>query len=735
MNETLSLPGIGPAPRAWVPEESITCCDGRVVRLRNVLVTTTEQLAAMQRVLSKFDRVVYDSETSGLTPALGAEIIGHALGVRASADAFFAWYVPVRHSNDTSVPQLPPSVAARAVADSLAGSGVVGMHHGKFDIGHLRNDGVRVGRRVIDVSIRATIANENEQSFALKALAKSYVTASADAQKDEVDDFMRRDAARLKIPYKKRRKGEEDDLGEPTYLERFGHSRVPILLEGNYACHDVFYTGMLLDHYEWIETTFGPLHVREHAVSEALHEMEWNGLLLDVEEVRRAQVEAQQECATYLAIIRKHAGESFEVSDNAVRELLFDALKLPPPKLTDAGRKAQKEQGKSYTPQKEHFAADKEAREILAAQHPEHRELILSLNSYARAQKIATTYTGAMLRYYSPRTRSIHPSYNQLEEKDEGGVPVTGRLSSSQPNVQNQASKTLHLAKCGCADCVKKWTKGEIVGPERRSGPEVSISVRRYFLVPEGYVRAYIDFSQIELRILAWLSRDAVLLHAYANDLDIHAITAERVTNGDRGIAKQVNFGNSYGMTEVGLAKRMAGYALDPEGTREKAKKVLAAFFGEYAGILRFRASYANEMRARGGVFVSPFGRPRRIPEILSSKRWERERAERMMMSSIVSGTAADLCKEVMINARLWLSRADHRARLVQQVHDELVYDLPIDNAAPLLRGVMAITTTWPFFEQGGVPIRANMSLTTTRWEAKREAIFTDDAQGWRYAK
>lgn len=734
MSETLALPGMGLTSRPWASEESITCRDGRVVRLRNTLVTTSEQLAVMVRVLAACPRIVYDSETSGLTPALGAEIIGHALGARVSADAFFAWYVPVRHVNDSSVPQLPPTVAARAAADALAGSGVVGMHHAKFDIGQLRNDGVSVGRRVIDVSIRATIANENERSFALKALAALYVTADAEAQKDEVETFMRRDAAKLGIPFKKRRTGEEDDQGEPTYMERFGHARVPILLEGHYACRDAFYTGMLLDHYEWTESAFEALHVREHAVSGVLHEMEWNGLPLDVEEVRRAQVEAQEECATYLAIVRKHAGASFEVNDNTVRELLFDTLKLPPPKLTDAGKKAQKEQGRSYTPKKEHYAADKEVREILAAQHPEHRELILSLAAYARAQKIATTYTSAMLRYYSPRTRSIHPSYNQLEQKDEGGVPVTGRLSSSNPNIQNQASKSLHLAKCGCDDCVKKWAKGEIVGPERVPGATASISVRRYFTVPEGYVRAYIDFSQIELRILAWLSRDPILLDAYANDRDIHAITAERVTNGDRGIAKQVNFGNSYGMTEIGLARRMPGYALDPEGTREKAKQVLAAFFGEYAGILRFRADFAEQMRARGGVFVSSFGRPRRIPEILSPKRWERERAERMMMSSIVSGTAADLCKEVMVAARLWLSRADHRARLVQQVHDECVYDLPIDNAAPLLRGIMAITTDWPFFEAGGVPIRANMALTTTRWEAKKEAVLDADAPGgWRY--
>jgi DNA polymerase I-like protein with 3'-5' exonuclease and polymerase domains len=117
-------------------------------------------------------------------------------------------------------------------------------------------------------------------------------------------------------------------------------------------------------------------------------------------------------------------------------------------------------------------------------------------------------------------------------------------------------------------------------------------------------------------------------------------------------------------------------------------------------------------------VFVSSFGRSRRIPEITSRKAWERSRAERMMMSSIVSGTAADLMKEVMIGAREWLARADERARLVMSIHDELAFDLPSDNVRPLLRGLLHIFQTWPMFEDAGVPIRVGVKMTNTRWEA-----------------
>jgi len=297
VSETLSLPGIATTTRRWPSDEGVKLLGGRVVRIRNTLVTTSEQLATMVRVLSAMPRIIYDSETSGLTPALGAQIVGHALGVRASPDFFYAWYCPVRHSNDRSITQLSPETVAWAIADICATPGDLGFHHAKFDTSHLRADGVaRFVRRKIDSSIRATIANENEPKFGLKPLAKRYVTADATEEQDEVYAWMRKDAAKLGVPFKQRRRGEEDDQGEPTYMERFGLARVPIVLCGSYACRDVFYTGMLLEHFEWTETAFGPLHAREHEVSEALHDMEWGGLPLNVDEVRRSQVAAQEEC-------------------------------------------------------------------------------------------------------------------------------------------------------------------------------------------------------------------------------------------------------------------------------------------------------------------------------------------------------------------------------------------------------------------------------------------------------
>ncbi len=259
-------------------------------------------------------------------------------------------------------------------------------------------------------------------------------------------------------------------------------------------------------------------------------------------------------------------------------------------------------------------------------------------------------------------------------------MPVTGRLSSAEPNAQNVAKKPIHLRTCGCDACVKDWRAGKLIGPERVPGAEHALSIRRYFTVRPGYARIFIDLSQIELRILAWYSRDRLLLDAYANDRDIHAITAEEVTSGDRDIAKQVNFGNSYGMTEIGLAKRMAGYYEDPHGTRLRAKVVLAKFFATYEGIPVFRKNLANHMRLNNGMFVSVMGRPRRIEEILAREEWVRERGERMMMSSAISGTAADINKEIMIRNRRYLAQrfpSDQHVGLRQTVHDECMYDVP----------------------------------------------------------
>jgi len=734
MGETLTLNGVSLHSETWRDTERLSTKLG-MVTVRNTLVTTFDQLNTMASILRAAPRILYDSETSGMNPHLGAQIIGFCFAVRPTVDYIACWYVPVRHTNDLTIQQLPVEAVVRVVIDILTAPGECGMHNDKFDRGHLRKEGVVVTRRVIDTARLANAANENERSFSLKNLATRYVFDGAKHEEAEVFDFMRRDAAKLRIPFRDRRKDDAGDE-EPSYLERFGYARLPIVLCGRYGCRDVFYTAMLRDFYAWTMDTFPRLTEREERVSDALHEMEWYGLPLDTDEVRRAQGIASTEVDYYNGQVSRMLGGTFEINDNTLRDLFFTHLKMEPPKLTKSGEKAQRalrDAGDDYAPDKKHCAVDKEVREILAAKYPQHRPLILALSGEARAKKIATTYTSAFLRYYSPTTGNIHPVYNQLEQREEGGVPVTGRLSSADPNIQNIAKKPVHLHSCGCKKCIKARAEGEIWDSGVAAGDEVSLSVRRYFPVRPGYVRAFIDFSQIELRILAWLSRDPTLLHCYANDLDVHKITSDEVTGGDRDVAKQVNFGNSYGMTEHGLAKRMNGYAKNPDATKVLAKAYLEAFFRKYHGIPRFRDTLAAQMRKHPEcMFVSPFDRPRRIVEVGAKERWIRARGERMMMSSIVSGSAADLMKEVLVMVHAWLKQACPEVIINQTIHDEIIYEIPVRYAHILLHPIMQITTNWPMFEVGGVPIRANCAVTTTTWEDKREVIVEPGA--YRYA-
>lgn len=679
-----SLPGFAPEFQ-WVPEEVLSTRSHGKVRLRRTLVTTVDELERMVARLEAASHISYDTETSGLNPHLGARVIGHAFACWGHQKTCEAWYVPIRHIDPTCA-QLPVDVVTQAVARVLGSDGRVVLHHAKFDKGMVRADGISPTwkRKLDDTSIRAVICNENETSFGLKQLGTKYVLQSAANDRDAVDEFMRKDARSLKLPYKKRRAGEEHLIEPVTYMERFGHQRVPAVLEGAYACGDVFLTLALYDVQEPEIQHYPQTHARELAISEILHEMEWNGLPSNVDEIRDAQVKADAERAYWLGEIRRLLGDpGFEPTDNNVRELFFGRLKMQPPKDN---------------------SVDAETRMLLAARYPEYEPIINAISTHAKIQKIASTYGAAFLRHYSPVTGCIHPSYNQLEERDEGGVPVTGRLSSQAPNIQNIAKKPIKL----------------------RDGS--TLSVRRYFYVPAGYVRVYIDFSQIELRVLAWYSRDPVLLDCYANDRDVHTITAREVTNGDRDVAKQVNFGNSYGMTEMGLAKRMAGYAKDPDATRKRAKVVLDNFFTTYAGIPRFRDEFAAHMKRNGCRFVNAFGRPRRIEAIASPREWEADRAKRMMMSSIISGTAADLMKESMIRLYTWFKRDNVNAILRQTIHDEVVIDIKIEPGwEKVLYQCQYLMTHWPMFEEKGVPIRAGIAATTTTWEKKKTIeVFAD---------
>lgn len=687
----------------WPGPTEIQSKSGWKFTVERVLVDTPAKLEAMERDLEDAESIAYDTETSGLKTNLGARIVGHSVARLVGFNGMKAWYVPVRHigGHNENHPQIDPALAAAVFSRVLTRVKAVGYHHAKFDWAMARADGIPIPDAYVDTSILATIDNENEHSFSLKRLSAKYMADGSVFDEKVLYDWMRKDARSLDLHFKDSTRLKVEDiedidlmLDDKSYLERYGFARTPIALCGAYACMDVVMT-LYLWQVKYANTwkRYPDVTARDHAVQRILHEMEWNGLQADIEEIRRAEEATRGEVLHWLARCRELTGrEDFTASDNEIRQVLFDELKLDPPKQTK-GRWGKDDEGNNV--KKTQASVDDEARRLIAAQYPEHKELIDAIGHLAKATKIHGTYALSFIKHYSEETGCIHGTYNQLERREMGGAPVTGRLSSSDPNVQNIASRPLEL----------------------HDG--TTVSVRRYFTVPADSVRAYVDFSQIELRVLTYFCQDPVLLHAYANDLDIHQQVADQLKI-DRKVAKQVNFGNSYGMTEIGLAKRLPGYYEDPDGMREFAKEVLANYFREFNRILTFRAQFAREMKRNGCMFTNPFGRPRRIPTIKSPQRWERERAERMMMSSIISGTSADILKESMLRVDRIL-RERGNGSLKQTIHDEIVIDFQKDSpwASTLIECVRAMED-WPQFERAGVPIRASIELTTTTWEDKR---------------
>jgi len=711
------LPGVA-LDRFVVPDrEVIKLRNGQQWTLLNHIVDNDSAMLAMVNAVSQHTEAAYDTETSGLHPHLGARICGHAIAVQTATCELTNYYVPVRHQQ-TDLPQLPPSVVAGFFCDYFSRLGVtVRGHHLKFDALLARADGIALAGPWIDTALEAVIFDENEPRFGLKPLSGKHLYSGAADEETALQEWLHRDARILKMAYAKRKKVAVGEISEPAYLERYGYARSPIPLCGLYACHDVALTWLLHEFYATrIYPTYNEVYTREARTARHLLEMEWRGLPVNTAEIHRADSAVELEVAHWRNEIRVAVGYDPGTTDAELRALFYTRLGMEIPKYTAGGERS--------APQ---ASVDKEARSLLQKRYPAHAPLIKAVSKLAVAEKIRSTYAGTWLRYVSPQGR-VHSAYNQLEQRDEEGVPKTGRLSSSDPNAQNVASQAVHLFDCCCVECAE--ATGRAVGASN------TVSIRRYYAVPQGFVRVFIDLSQIEIRVLAWLSQDPRLLYCYANDLDVHQITADEVTNGNRKLGKIVNLGTQYGMSKIGLSKRLPIYTDDPEQAERDAEVFLDRYDATYAGVPRYRAALVQEMRANRGMFVNPFGRPRRIPAIVRGSRGEVNRATRMAMASMVSGSAADMNKEIMIRTCATLEKhyagKNVAGYLVQTIHDENVYDLPIDGCGPVIHALHADFVRWPLLERDGMPVRANVAVSSTTWEGKRDLELLPDGVGFR---
>ena len=335
----------------------------------------------------------------------------------------------------------------------------------------------------------------------------------------------------------------------------------------------------------------------------------------------------------------EQAGKQFNLgSPKQLREILYDKLGLHRHLRTPGTSRTQTGQRSTA----EHVLAE------LAQYHP----LPQIILDYRQVSKLKSTYTDTLPKQISQRTGRIHTSYEQA-------VAATGRLSSQDPNLQNIPIRT-----------------------------DEGRRIRAAFVAPSGSKLVAADYSQIELRIMAHLSRDAGLLKAFEDRLDIHRATAAEVfgasvadvTDGQRRSAKAINFGLIYGMSAFGLARQLGI-------ERKLAQEYIDLYFARYPGVRDYMDRIRAEARELGFV-ETVFGRRLYLPDIKARQVPRRQAAERTAINAPMQGTAADIIKRAMISVDAWLSQSDYGARMIMQVHDELVLEVPEDDVEAVVQGV-----------------------------------------------
>ncbi|ABB73876.1 DNA polymerase I [Nitrosospira multiformis ATCC 25196] len=426
---------------------------------------------------------------------------------------------------------------------------------------------------------------------------------------------------------------------------RIGFEQVDIERAAQYAAEDADVTLQLHQHlYAEVGKDAKLDHIYrtlEMPVMDVLFEMERNGVLLDIKLLETQSRELGEKMLALEERACTIAGLPFNLnSPKQIQEILFDRLKLPVMKKTPSGVPS----------------TDEDVLQKLALDYPLARALL----DYRGLAKLKSTYTDKLPRMVHPVTGRVHTNYAQA-------VAVTGRLASNEPNLQNIPIRTAEGRR-----------------------------IREAFIAPSGYRIISADYSQIELRIMAHISQDAGLLKAFAQGEDIHRATGseifgvplETVNSEQRRYAKIINFGLIYGMSEFGLATQLGI-------ERAAARTYMDRYFSRYPGV----ADYMQRTRktARENRYVETvFGRRLWLSEINSSNGMRRQAAERAAINAPMQGTAADIIKLAMIEVHDWLRRHELRSKLVMQVHDELVLEVPeneietIKRELPLLMGNVA---------------------------------------------
>ncbi|HTR99281.1 MAG TPA: DNA polymerase I [Bacteroidota bacterium] len=571
-------------------------------------VTSASALDALVAELMQSPLVVFDTETTSKDP-LRADLVGISL---SNAERR-AWYIPVRWDPATArepgVPggelgrtnntdgALPREAVLKAVAPLFASPRVrKAGQNVKYDMLVLMNHGLEVHGIEFDTMVASYILRADGQHN-LDALAAEYLNYRMVAFEEVVGKGKQaRHITEVPLASLADYSAEDADM---TFRIRARQLRPLEEMDLRRLCDEV-----------------------EFPLIGALARMEMEGIALDVPCLTAMSADMQRQLATLVEKIHTHAGGPFNINSTPqLRDVLFTRLKLPTARKTKTG-----------------FSTDVAVLETLHGMHP----IIDCLLEYRQLTKLKSTYVDALPSLINPATGRLHTSFNQT-------VAATGRLSSSDPNLQNIPIRT-----------------------------EAGRRIRQAFIPRAGgAVLMSADYSQIELRVMAHMSGDEGLTAAFRNGEDIHATTASRVFGVSAGEvsrdmrrkAKEVNFGIIYGIGPFGLAGRL-------EITQTEAKEIIARYFDRFPKVRQ----YINDTIAgarRNGYVATLMGRRRYLPEIASRNQNIRGNAERQAINMPIQGTAADMIKIAMIQVDGGIREAGLRSRMLLQVHDELLCEVP----------------------------------------------------------
>ena len=566
-------------------------------------ILNEKDLTSWAKSIDKCSHFAIDTETDSLDT-----ITANLVGISLSVDEGSGCYIPIGHKYDDCPEQLKLDKVQEIIGKCIERNAdkAVGQNL-KFDIPILSRHGIILDKFLADTMLMSYVLNSTATRHGMDKLAEFYLNYQTTKYSDVAG----------------------------TASKEISFSAVNIDIASNYAAEDADITLRLYNKLNNLlkdkPTQAELLKNIEYPLVHVLASVEANGAKVDKDKLAAHSEELSKKIEKLSAEAFKIAGGEFNLdSPKQLLEVLYQKLKLPILKKTPKGQPSTNE-------------------ETLRRLSEEY-ELPKIILEYRGLAKLKSTYTDSLIKIENPKTKRIHTSYQQA-------VTSTGRLSSTEPNLQNIPIKTAEGRR-----------------------------IREAFIPEKGNVLISADYSQIELRIMAHLSKDKNLTHAFNNNLDIHSATAaevfntdlEAVTSEQRRSAKAINFGLMYGMSAFGLTRQL-------DIPRSEAQQYLDTYFERYTGVKDYIEN--TKIKAKENLYVETLmGRRLYLNEINAANGLRRQAAERAAINAPLQGSAADIIKKAMIDINSFLLKEMPEVKMIMQVHDELIFEAPKPEAKETLK-------------------------------------------------